>query len=368
MLNDYLKLPIFSNRINMSSYKGNAPPNFASSLPQSKALVPKRHPITNDYTILTKTLGVGVNGKVLECIHKATGDRRALKILRDVPKSRRELDLHWRTCTHTHIVNLKDVYENIFMGHRSLLVVMECMEGGELFDRIQRKGHFTEREAAELVRYISLAVAHLHHMNIAHRDLKPENLLFTNSEPNALLKLTDFGFAKEVKGTLQTPCYTPYYVAPEVLGPEAYDTSCDMWSIGVITYILLCGFPPFYSAGGAPISPGMKKRIRQGQYTFPDPEWTNVSKEAKELIRGLLKTNPSERYKIEEVLRHPWIAGYQKVPETPLTSCQILKDEAELWPDVQEEMSHALSTMRVAEDSTKIKTISDSVNPLLART
>jgi len=337
------------------------------NLPTAKPLVPKKHPITNDYTILTRCLGVGVNGKVLECIHKATGDRRALKILRDVPKSRREVDLHWRTCSHPNIVNLKDVYENIFMGHRSLLVVMECMEGGELFDRIQRKGHFTEREAAEIVRSISLAVAHLHHMNVAHRDLKPENLLYTTNDPNARLKLTDFGFAKEVKGTLQTPCYTPYYVAPEVLGPEKYDTSCDLWSIGVITYILLCGFPPFYSTGGAPISPGMKKRIRQGQYTFPAPEWTHVTNEAKALIKGLLKIDPQERFKIEDVLRHPWIAGYQKVPETPLVSVQVLKDEAEVWMDVQEEMSHALATMRVQEDPTRIKKVSESKNPLLAR-
>jgi serine/threonine protein kinase len=114
------------------------------------------------------------------------------------------------------------------------------MEGGELFDRIQQKGHFTEREAAEIIRSISLAVAHLHHMQVAHRDLKPENLLYTDKTDTAKLKLTDFGFAKEIHGSksLVTPCYTPYYVAPEVLGPEHYDTSCDMWSIGVITYIL----------------------------------------------------------------------------------------------------------------------------------
>lgn len=343
------------------------PPNFAAHLAHSKPLMPKKHPITNDYTILTKSLGVGVNGKVLQCIHKSTGATRALKILRDVPKSRREVDLHWRTCSHPNIVNLIDVYENIFMGHRSLLVVMECMQGGELFDRIQKKGHFTEREAAEIVRSVCLAVAHLHYMNIAHRDLKPENLLFLDDSPGAVLKLTDFGFAKEVKSTLQTPCYTPYYVAPEVLGPETYDTSCDMWSLGVITYILLCGFPPFYSSGGAPISPGMKKRIRQGSYTFPDPEWTHVSKEAKDLIRNMLKTNPQERIKIDGALRHPWIASYQKVPETPLASVHVLKDEAEVWGDVQMEMSHALATMRVQEEATKIKDVAVSKNPILAR-
>jgi serine/threonine protein kinase len=330
--------------------------------------MPKKHPITNDYSISTRSLGVGVNGKVLECMNKRTGEKRALKILRDVPKARREVDLHWRVAAHENIVNLIDIYENVYMGQRSLLVVMECMAGGELFDRIQRKGHFTERGAAEIVRSISLAVAHLHTMNIAHRDLKPENLLYTDLTSAAKLKLTDFGFAKEVKGqSLSTPCYTPYYVAPEVLGPEHYDMSCDMWSIGVISYILLCGFPPFYSTGGAPISPGMKKRIRQGQYSFPDPEWTNVSSAAKDLIRGLLKTNPDERFKIDDVLRHPWIHGYQKVPETPLASCSVLKEEQEIWMDMQDEMSHALATMRFKDEPATIKPMGESKNSLLAR-
>lgn len=137
------------------------------------------------------------------------------------------------------------------------------MEGGELFQRIQDRqdGAFTERgllflferfsqlelingktitEAAQIMHEICVAVKYLHDLDIAHRDLKPENLLYTSPAPNAILKLTDFGFAKEtfVKDTLQTPCYTPYYVAPEVLGPEKYDKSCDIWSLGVIMYIL----------------------------------------------------------------------------------------------------------------------------------
>merc|ERR1719384_969415 len=137
------------------------------------------------------------------------------------------------------------------------------MEGGELFNRIQEKKSFTEKEAAEIVKDICIAVKFLHDMNIAHRDLKPENLLYTRKDNFGVLKLTDFGFAKETltRDTLQTPCYTPYYVAPEVLGPEKYDKSCDIWSLGVITYILICGFPPFYSNHGQPISPGMKRRI-----------------------------------------------------------------------------------------------------------
>merc|ERR1711997_209026 len=117
-------------------------------------------------------------------------------------------------------------------GQKNLLVVMECMGGGELFNAIKE---------------ICIAVKFLHDMNVAHRDLKPENLLYSSKDNLGVLKLTDFGFAKEthIRDTLQTPCYTPYYVAPEVLGPEKYDKSCDIWSLGVIMYILLCGFPPF---------------------------------------------------------------------------------------------------------------------------
>jgi len=313
----------------------------------------KNNPITDDYKISSNVLGLGINGKVVECFDNS-GEKFALKVLKDNVKSRREIDLHWRASGCKHIVNIKDVYENTYNGQRCLLVVMECMEGGELFNRIQERTAFNEREAAEIVKDICIAVKFLHDMNIAHRDLKPENLLYTRKDNLGVLKLTDFGFAKETltRDTLQTPCYTPYYVAPEVLGPEKYDKSCDIWSLGVIMYILLCGFPPFYSNHGLPISPGMKKRIRSGQYEFPKPEWTNVSSDAKDLIKGCLKTNPEERHTIDEVIRNKWIAQYNAVPPTPLLTSDVLKEENEQWPDVQQGMSLALREMRVDEDQT----------------
>lgn len=247
---------------------------------------------------------------------------------------------------------------------------MECMEGGELFQRIQDRaeGAFTEREAAQIMRDICKAVYHLHAMNIVHRDLKPENLLYSRKGNTGILKLTDFGFAKETLNfnSLQTPCYTPYYVAPEVLGPEKYDKSCDMWSLGVIMYILLCGFPPFYSNQGLAISPGMKKRIRTGQYDFPNPEWKHVSQDAKELIRGLLKTDPSERLTIEQVMGHNWIAKYADVPQTPLHTNRVLREEGDAWPEVQEEMTRFLQEMRV-DDQVQIKNLDNTNNPLLSK-
>ncbi|KAH8266748.1 hypothetical protein KR026_000075 [Drosophila bipectinata] len=332
---------------------------------------PKTSPLVDDYEISDTVLGLGINGKVVQCTDRRTKQNYALKVLLDNEKARREVDLHWRVSGCRHIVNIIDVYENTYSGRKCLLVVMECMEGGELFQRIQDKadGAFTEREAAQIMHEICAAVDYLHSRDIAHRDLKPENLLYTTSQPNAILKLTDFGFAKETfsNDTLQTPCYTPYYVAPEVLGPEKYDKSCDIWSLGVVMYIIMCGFPPFYSNHGLAISPGMKKRIRTGQYDFPDPEWTNVSQAAKDLIKGMLNVDPSKRLRIQDVIRNNWIAQFNAVPQTPLCTGRMLKETEEAWPEVQEEMTRSLATMRVDYDQMQIKALDKSNNPLLTK-
>lgn len=331
------------------------------------------HNITQDYKISRQVLGVGINGKVVECFNRKTHVKYALKVLRDVAKARREIELHFLSCQHRNIVKIFDVYENTYNGVRCLLVVMECMEGGELFSRIQERAQtaFTEREAAQIMSEVSRAVQHLHAMNVAHRDIKPENLLYSSKEPGAVLKLTDYGFAKRTEGTavrpLETPCYTPYYAAPEILGPEKYDKSCDMWSLGVVMYILLCGFPPFYSAHGLPMSPGMKTRIRTGQYAFPSPEWDKVSESAKSLIRGLLKTDPQQRMTIEQVMQHVWITHHMRVPETPLHTVAVLSQEKETWTEVKDEMEKTLASMRVANEDCNLKTLATANNPLLAK-
>ncbi|XP_059571368.1 MAP kinase-activated protein kinase 3 isoform X3 [Alligator mississippiensis] len=353
-------------------------------------------------------VGKGEGISIILC--QDTLQRLCEKLLYDSPKARQEVEYHWRASGCLHIVHILDVYENIHHGKRCLLIIMECMEGGELFNRIQERGDqaFTEREASEIMKDIGTAIQYLHAMNIAHRDVKfcafsiqsgggwrapftlpcrtefwykliftgrsnrrdlamPENLLYTSKEKDAVLKLTDFGFAKEttIQNTLQTPCYTPYYVAPEVLGPEKYDKSCDMWSLGVITYILLCGFPPFYSNTGQAISPGMKQRIRMGQYGFPNPEWSEVSEEAKQMIRLLLKTDPTERMTISQFTNHPWINQSMMVPPTPLHTARVLQEDKDHWDEVKEEMTSALATMRVDYDQVKIKDLKVSSNRLL---
>uniref|UniRef100_A0A8D3C9N5 non-specific serine/threonine protein kinase n=1 Tax=Scophthalmus maximus TaxID=52904 RepID=A0A8D3C9N5_SCOMX len=331
----------------------------------------KKSVITEDYKVTSHVLGQGINGDVLEIVQKKTGDEYALKILQDCAKARREVELHWRASPCANIVRIIDVYENLYQSKKCLLIVMDRMKGGELFSRIQDRGDqaFTEREASDIMKNIGEAIQFLHAINIAHRDVKPENLLYSTKRPSALLKLTDFGFAKETTthNSLATPCFTPYYVAPEVLGPEKYDKSCDMWSLGVIMYILLCGYPPFYSNHGLAISPGMKRRIRLGQYEFPNPEWSDVSEEAKQLIRNLLKTEPTQRMTITEFMNNPWINQSMDVPQTPLHTSRVLKEEKDAWEDVKEEMTSALATMRVDYEQIKIKTIEDSTNPLLTK-
>nr|DBA33949.1 TPA: hypothetical protein GDO54_001564 [Pyxicephalus adspersus] len=300
---------------------------------QFKSIVPvKKNAITDDYKVTNQVLGLGINGKVLEIFSKKTGEKFALKMLQDCPKARREVELHWRASQCSHIVKIIDVYENLYQSRKCLLIIMECLDGGELFSRIQDRGDqaFTEREASDIMKSIGEAIQYLHSINIAHRDVK-------------------------------------VFKSPEVLGPEKYDKSCDMWSLGVIMYILLCGYPPFYSNHGLAISPGMKKRIRMGQYEFPNPEWSEVSEEVKQLIRNLLKTDPTQRMTITEFMNHPWIMQSMQVPPTPLHTSRVLKEEKDLWEDVKEEMTSALATMRVDYEQIKIKKIEDASNPLLQK-
>ncbi|CAH8854688.1 unnamed protein product [Trichobilharzia szidati] len=335
-----------------------------------RPFVPKTSTITSEYTITDSVLGFGITGKVVECIHKTTGVRYALKILEDNQKSRREAEIHWRVSDCPHIVKVVDVFENTNHNTKKnyLLMVMECMRGGELFNKIKENENFTESEAAKIVYQISSAISHLHERNIAHRDLKPENLLYTSNEPNAILKLTDFGFAKEVvaKKSLQTPCYTPYYVPPEILNFEKYDKSCDIWSLGIITYILLSGCPPFFSQNGHPISPGMKSKIRAGKYDFPDAQWKHVSKSAKDLIKSLLLTEPDCRPTIKEVMNHHWVAQYNAVPNTPLGTNILFTTKA--WDQFREIFRESLQTKRKEHSSVPtLMTLDASKNPLLIK-
>ncbi|KAF5404597.1 Mitogen-activated protein kinase-activated protein kinase 2 [Paragonimus heterotremus] len=332
-------------------------------------LIPKKTKITSDYRIQNSVLGTGINGKVLRCTSLQSGKTYALKILEDSPAARREAELHWHVSDCPNVVRIIDVYENNNENTRKkyLLLVMECMEGGELFNRIKLRTSFTESEAAKIVYQIASAIAYLHTRSIVHRDLKPENLLFASAKSD-LLKLTDFGFARELVGTnsLKTPCYTPYYAAPEILNKERYDKYCDLWSLGIITYILLCGFPPFFSRSGAPLSPGMQQKIIFGNFDFPPAYWAHVSNGAKDLIRRLLLVEPTRRLSSADVMRHPWIAQHTSVPQTPLVTTRYLASTN--WALVTETMNEELQGMRKDADNVpRLVPLDQSRNPLLQK-
>ncbi|XP_063149196.1 calcium/calmodulin-dependent protein kinase type IV [Candoia aspera] len=201
-------------------------------------------------------------------------------------------------------IKLKEIFET----PTEISLVLELVTGGELFDRIVEKGYYSERDAADAVKQILEAVAYLHANGIVHRDLKPENLLYATPAPDAPLKIADFGLSKIVADqvTMKTVCGTPGYCAPEILRGCAYGSEVDMWSIGIITYILLCGFEPFYDERGDQY---MFKRILNCEYDFVSPWWDDVSLNAKDLVRKLIVLDPKKRLTTFQALQHPWVTG-----------------------------------------------------------
>jgi serine/threonine protein kinase len=264
-----------------------------------------------DFYTLEKQLGRGAFSTVRLGINKKTKKKYAIKIINkpelDVDQQKNiqvEIDI-LKKVKHPHVISLEDIFET----PSTLYVVMELVTGGELFDMIVDQGHYEEKDATEMVRRIVSAVEYLHSENIVHRDLKPENLLLKSMEDKLSVKIADFGLSKIVGAEviMKTACGTPSYVAPEVLEahPTGYGPAVDMWSIGVITYILLCGFPPFYGD----TLPIIFEKIIAAQYDFPAEYWEEVSPAAKEFIKSLLVKEPEKRLTAKQALAHPWLAG-----------------------------------------------------------
>lgn len=204
---------------------------------------------------------------------------------------------------HLHIIRLYD----FFKEQSTYYLVMEEMDGGELFDRIVAKAYYNEKEARDTCKIVLEAVRYMHENNVAHRDLKPENLLLVSKSDDSEVKIADFGFAKKVykECTLKTQCGTPGYVAPEILEGKKYDQRSDMWSVGVILYILLGGYPPFIEK----TQRDLFRKIKKGAYEFHEEYWGTVSKEARNLISSLLTVNPSKRLDAVQALKNKWIRG-----------------------------------------------------------
>lgn len=196
---------------------------------------------------------------------------------------------------------------------------MGSVDGGGLFQKIVERGSFTEADAIKVIRQVVRGIGYVHKMGMAHRDLKPDNLLCSMQGRDMVIKIADFGLSKQRTDCdpLKTACGTPDYAAPEVLTLDCagYTEAVDMWSIGVITYVLLCGYPPFTSPTGN--VPELFEAIQRAAYKFPDKDWASVSKDAKDFISKLLVVKESSRLTAEQALKHPWLAS-----DAPLAASQ----------------------------------------------
>ncbi|XP_036142300.1 calcium/calmodulin-dependent protein kinase type 1 isoform X2 [Monomorium pharaonis] len=267
-----------------------------------------RSPSVEDKYILKDLLGTGAFSEVrLAESKEKPGQMFAVKIIDKKALKGKEDSLEneikvLRRLTHPNIVQLLETFED----KHKVYLVMELVTGGELFDRIVEKGSYTEKDASGLIRQVLEAVDYMHEQGVVHRDLKPENLLYYSPDEDSKIMISDFGLSKmEDSGIMATACGTPGYVAPEVLAQKPYGKAVDVWSIGVISYILLCGYPPFYDENDA----NLFAQILRGEFEFDSPYWDDISASAKDFIGKLMCVNVEERYTCKQALAHPWISG-----------------------------------------------------------
>ncbi|XP_055330482.1 calcium/calmodulin-dependent protein kinase type II delta chain-like isoform X2 [Paramacrobiotus metropolitanus] len=262
---------------------------------------------TDNYE-LKEELGKGAFSIVRKCVHKITGMEFAAKIIntkklsqRDFQKLEREAKI-CRRLNHSNIVRLHDSIQEENFHY----LVFDLVTGGELFEDIVAREFYSEHEASKCIQQILESVNHCHTNGVVHRDLKPENLLLSSKSKNAVVKLADFGLAIEVNGDQQSWygfAGTPGYLSPEVLKKEPYGKPVDIWACGVILYILLVGYPPFWDED----QHRLYAQIKSGHFEYPSPEWDTVTREAKDLINRMLTTDPKKRITSAEALKHMWI-------------------------------------------------------------
>ncbi|KAL0730629.1 hypothetical protein Bca4012_026722 [Brassica carinata] len=272
---------------------------------------------------LGKELGRGQFGITYRCREISTGNTYACKSIlkrkliskQDKEDVKREIQIMQYLSGQANIVEIKGAYED----RQSVHLVMELCAGGELFDRIIAQGHYSERAAAGIIRSIVNVVQICHFMGVVHRDLKPENFLLSSKEENAMLKATDFGlsvFIEEGK-VYRDIVGSAYYVAPEVLR-RSYGKEIDIWSAGVILYILLSGVPPFWAEN----EKGIFDEVVKGEIDFVSQPWPSISESAKDLVRKMLTKDPRRRITAAQVLEHPWIKGGE-APDKPIDSAVL---------------------------------------------
>ncbi|XP_044594372.1 calcium/calmodulin-dependent protein kinase type II alpha chain isoform X14 [Cotesia glomerata] len=263
---------------------------------------------------LKEELGKGAFSVVRRCVQKSTGLEFAAKVINTKKLSQRDfqkLEREARICRKLQHPNIVRLHESIQEEHCHYLV-FDLVTGGELFEDIVAREFYSEADASHCIQQILESVHHCHHNGIVHRDLKPENLLLASKAKGAAVKLADFGLAIELQGDAQAWygfAGTPGYLSPEVLKKEPYGKPVDIWACGVILYILLVGYPPFWDED----QHRLYGQIKAGAYDYPSPEWDTVTPEARNLINQMLTVNPSRRITASDALRHPWICQRERV-------------------------------------------------------
>ncbi|CAK72710.1 unnamed protein product (macronuclear) [Paramecium tetraurelia] len=289
-----------------------------------------------DYKLEDPPLGQGAFGTVWKAVHIASGQLRAIKQINKLKANEDEYQQIinevniLKSLDHPNIIKIFDYFEE----NDHLYIVTELCTGGELFDKIIQSNYFSEKEAALAMKQILSALNYCHQSKIVHRDIKPENLLYDHEGEDSQLKIIDFGTSlKYGNQKLEEKIGTVYYMAPELID-EKYDEKCDIWSAGVVLFILLCGSPPFDGETDDQIV----KRIQQGNIYFEQQQWKSVSNEAKDLIMQLLNKNPKKRLSANKALLHPWIQKY--------TSEEL---EAPELKNVLNNMKHFRTSQKVQE-------------------
>ncbi|EKX42291.1 CHK2 DNA damage checkpoint kinase [Guillardia theta CCMP2712] len=296
--------------------------------------------VKREYDIESKTIGQGKFAKVYKARHKASGNEVAIKVIskdkckkdEDLKRLQEEIEI-MKKVKHPHCIQFLEMFDS----NSKLYIVMELVTGGELFDRIIAKEKYSEKDAAHVFIQIVKAVDYLHSIGIVHRDIKPENVLYANMREDSPIKLADFGLGKiidihehdKVK-TMTTLCGTPSYLAPEVIMRKGYGMECDIWSTGVILYILLSGMPPFDQTSPPAV---LFSHITKARYSFPDAFWSGVSAQAKDLIRNMMHVDPKKRFTPAQVFQHSWMKAYK---EDELPTEQLGGDAGNVQERLQE--------------------------------
>ncbi|CAI9094213.1 OLC1v1029909C1 [Oldenlandia corymbosa var. corymbosa] len=305
-----------TNGINVLPSDHPAPPRPLSGI--GRVLGRPMEDVRETY-IFGKELGRGQFGVTYLVTHKKTGEKFACKSIAkrkllnrdDVEDVRREVQIMHHLTGHRNIVELKGAFED----RQNVNLIMELCAGGELFDRIIAKGHYSERAAAGVCRQMVTVVHYCHSMGVMHRDLKPENFLFLSTDEDSPLKATDFGLSVFFKpgDVFKDLVGSAYYVAPEVLR-RSYGAEADIWSAGVILYILLSGVPPFWGEN----EQGIFDAILRGHLDFSSDPWPSISSSAKDLVKKMLRADPKERLTAVDVLNHPWMREDGDASDKPL--------------------------------------------------